>query len=269
MECEWMNIANSSLLSRFGFSLEKGGAHIARSMMLNEIRQLLAFFDDRTASKADYITAIKTNNCLGKPSGKSRDLAARHLIDLYSLDSEIPIFRTLKYFWSKDEKGQPLLALLCAYARDAVLRTSAPFIFNLQEGAVISRENTEDFIESADPGRFSKATLKSTSQNINTTWTQSGHLSGRVLKVRKKVQATPGPVAFALFLSYLHGARGEMLFCTEYCKLLDCHVERAIGLAETASAKGWITFKRIGRVMEVSFPNLLTTQEMEWLREQG
>jgi len=33
--------------------------------------------------------------------------------------------------------------------------------------------------------------------------------------------------------------------------------------------KGWIVFKRIGNVMEVLFPSLLTSEEMKWIHEQN
>ncbi len=259
----------SEKLSRFGFSFEKGGAHIARTMMLDELRLLISYTAKPNAVKNDYIKAIEEDNCLGKRSGKTRALSARHLVDLYSLDSSVAIFRVLLYFWNRDADGQPLLALLCAYSRDTILRLSAQFILNFPEGTTISRQALEEFIDKLDPQRFSKATLKSTAQNLNGTWTRSGHLEGKVKKVRSKAKATPGSVSFALFLGYLTGVRGEALFKTEYADLLDCSVDRAIELAEDASRRGWIVFKRVGGVMEVLFPNLLTSRDMEWIREQN
>lgn len=130
------------------------------------------------------------------------------------------------------------------------------------------REKLEEFIDEMEPGRFSPATLKSTAQNINSTWTQSGHLTGRVKKVRAQASATPGSVAYALLLGYLTGARGQALFKTEYARLLDCSFDRLVELAEQASRKGWIVFKRVGDVIEVLFPSLINAQEMESLREQ-
>jgi hypothetical protein len=73
----------------------------------------------------------------------------------------------------------------------------------------------------------------------------------------------------ALFLSYLAGARGQMLFETEYMRLLDCSTDQAIELAESASRRGWIVFKRIGNVIEVQFPGLLNKQEQDWVHEQS
>lgn len=236
-------------------------------MMLEELKDLLAYVDRPEAEKSDYLQAIDDKNCLGKRSGKNRILTYRHLVDLYSLDRTNVLFRALLYFWNRDINGQPLLALLCTYARDPIFRSAASFILKFPEGATITRESLEEFIDAQDPGRFSKATLKSTAQNINSTWTKSGHLCGSARKVRSRANPTAGSVSYALLLGYLTGARGQSLFQTEYTKLLDCSSGKAIELAEAASRKGWIVFKRVANIIEVLFPNLINQEEMEWLRE--
>lgn len=257
------------ILSRLGFSFERGGAHISRTMMLQELRALLTYVDYPEAEKGEYLKAINDENCLGKRSGRTRMLTYRHLADLYSLDRACLLFRTLLYFWNRDIAGQPLLAMLCAYARDPVLRATAPFFLSLTVGTMSTRESLEEYIDSQELGRFSKATLKSTAQNISSTWTQSGHLSGRVRKVRSRANSTAGSVSYALLLGYLTGVRGQALFQTEYAKLLDCSFDKTIELAEEASRKGWITFKRVGNVIEVLFPSQINQEEMGWLREQN
>lgn len=204
-----------------------------------------------------------------KRSVKTRILTGRHMVYLYSLDPSITIFRVLRYFWERDTDGQPLLALLCAYSRDSLLRLSASLILPFAEGVVVTREVLEEYIDEKEPGRFSRATLKSTAQNLNATWTKSDHLIGKATKTRSRAVATPGAVAYALFLAYLAGVRGEALFMTEFTRLLDCSAARCMELAEDASRRGWIVFKRIGNVMEVQFPNLLTAQEREWIHEQN
>ncbi|HBO3110871.1 TPA: hypothetical protein L4R01_001447 [Pseudomonas aeruginosa] len=266
-----MNVENqhNSKLERLGFSFERGGVHTARTMMLVELRTLLSFVDEPNAAKADYLEAIQTANCLGKRSGKTRTLTFRHLADLYALDASLLVFRALRFFWQRDMDGQPLLAVLCAYSRDPMLRATAPFVLGFQEGAAVTREAMEEFIDTQEPGRFSKATLRSTAQNINSSWTQSGHLDGRVHKVRTHPVATPGAVSQALLLGYVSGLRGESLFKSDFTRMLDCSFEKTIELAEDASRRGWISLKRVGQVVEVLFPNLITAQEMEWLREQN
>ena len=87
-------------------------------------------------------------------------------------------------------------------------------------------------------------------------------------KVRSHANPTAGSVSYALLLGYLAGSRGQALFQTEYTKLLDCTFDKAIELAEEASRKGWIVFKRVDDVIEVLFPNLINQEEMEWLYEQ-
>lgn len=256
-------------LSAFGFSIERGGAHTSRTMMLNELGSVILYLNQPDAQKSDYLRAIDAENCLGKRSGKTRTLTYRHLVDLYSLDPSVLLFRALLYFWQRDPNSRPLLALLCAYSRDSILRSSASFVLPAHEGTTITRESLEEFIDEIEPGRFSPATLKSTAQNINSSWTQAGHLTGKVRKIRTRALANPGSVSYALLLGYLTGARGRSLFSTEYAKLLDCSFERALSLAEDASRRGWIVFKRVGDVIEVMFPNLITAEEMEWVREQS
>ena len=266
-----MNVENkhNKKLERLGFSYERGGVHTARTMMLAELRALLSYVDVADAARADYLEAIQNANCLGKRSGKTRTLTFRHLADLYALDPSLLVFRALRFFWQRDVDGQPLLAALCAYSRDPLLRATAPFVLGFPEGSTVTREAMEEFIDAQEPGRFSKATLKSTAQNINSSWTQSGHLSGRVRKVRARAAATPGATSLALLLGYVSGLRGESLFKSDYTRMLDCSFERTIELAEDASRRGWISLKRVGQVIEVLFPNLITAQEMEWLREQN
>jgi hypothetical protein len=256
-------------LARLGFSFARGGVHSSRTMMLVELRALLSYVDAADAAQADYLEAVQTANCLGKRSGKTRVLTFRHLVDLYALDPSLLVFRALRFFWQRDVNGQPLLAALCAYARDPILRAAAPFVLDSPEGATSAREAIEEFIDEQEPGRFSKATLKSTAQNINSSLTQSGHLAGRVRKVRARAVATPGSVSFALLLGYVSGLRGESLFKSEFTAMLDCSFEKTIELAEGASRRGWISLKRVGQVVEVLFSNLITAQEMEWLREQN
>lgn len=195
-------------LAQLGFRVGKGGGHLARTMMLKELRELLAYVDCATADRKHYLKAIAKDNCLGKRSDKTRSLTYKHLASLYSLDISDLLFRALLFFWNRDPAGQPLLALLCAYARDPILRSSAPFILNAPQGTRVMREDLEAFIEDQAPGRFSSATLLSTAQNINSTWTQAGYLSGRRQKVRVSVNPTPGSTSYALLLGYLSGAPG-------------------------------------------------------------
>ena len=255
--------------NHFGFRNDIGGAHLARTIMVDELKLLFSHVNASDAEKETYVQSIIKDNCLNKRSDKTRRLTARHLVTLYGLDPNLTLFRCFRFFWERDKKGRPLLALLIAIGRDTILKSTIPFIQGYAIGNRVQRDALEIFIDDLDTGRFSPATLKSTAQNVNSSWTQSGHLQGRVKKIRSAAEATPGAAAFAVLLGYLSGVRGESLFKTEFVQLLDCSMEKSIELATEASRKGWIVVKRLGSVIEVLFPNLLTEQEMEWVREQS
>lgn len=263
-----MTLTHSAKLHRFGFRFRSGGTHTRRTLMLAELSTLLEFVGDRTAPNAAYRHAVVEENCLNKRSSANRAMTFTYLAELFSLDPDEALFRSLLFFWDRDEASRPLIALLCAYARDAILRSSAPFVLNTKAGDVLSKSDFESYCDALEPGRFSKSTLASIVRNLRSTWTQSGHLEGRIRKVRVRPAAGPGAAAFALLLGYLQGLRGAALFKSEYAKLLDCSVDQIGELAEEASRRGWIVVNRIGTVVEVLFPRLLTEREMEWLREQ-
>lgn len=256
-------------LGRFGFNPTGGGVHSARTMMLAELELLLSAVPDVGVPASTYVRAVVQDNCLGKRSITNRQWTARHLLTLYSLDPSLALFRALRAFWPRDSTGWPLLALSCACSRDALLHQTVPFVLNRPEGTVITRVELEDHLEAIYPGRFSSATLKSVAQNINATLTNSGHLTGKAVKIRSHAIATAGTAAYALLLGYLEGARGTGLFETDYARLLDCSKERIVELASDASAHGWIVLKHVTDVYEVSFPGLLTPKEMEWVHEQS
>ena len=253
-------------LVRFGFSFKKGSVHTKRTMMLKELTHLFDSVPEK-AKHESYISSIIDDNCLGKRSGITRKLSASYLSDLYILSPDKVLFKAFRFFWRRDEQARPLISILSAYVRDAILRQSAEYILALQVGTEAHKAEMEQFIERKFPDRFSSAMMRSLIQNIRSTWTQSGHLEGYSIKIRSQAEATAGAVAYALLLGYLTGSRGESLFATEYARLLDSSFVRSIELAEEASRRGWIVFKRVGNVIEVLFPNLLTEQEMEWIRE--
>ena len=261
-----MNSLNEMILKKLGFSFERNSVHTARTIMFEELELLIEAVPN-PIDENQLIHTIIDENCLGKRSAKSKTLTVRHLVELYTLNPAIPLFRTLLYFWNREPDARSLLALLCSSSRDSLLRSSLKVILDTPESAVLPRETMEEFIDALEPGRFSKATLKSVAQNINSSWTKSGHLTGRAKKIRIEAKATPAAIAYAFYLGYLCGVRGPELFETDFIKMMDCNREKAIELAVNASQRGWIVFKRIGNVMEILFPNLITSEEVEWLRE--
>jgi hypothetical protein len=262
------SVIKTPTISRFGFRNGKTGSHTARTIMLQELQVLLKHVNNTDVERADYVRAIEQENCLGKRSGVTRKLSARHLIELYSLDPSLTVFRTLLFFWNRDPEAQPLLALLCVYTRDQLLRISSSYIAALPEGGAFQRDDLHELFEDRFPGRFSESTLNTVVRNLSSTWTKSGHLSGRVRKLRTRVRATVGALSYGLLLGYLSGLRGESLFDSEYVRLLDCSADRSLDLATQASERGWLVFKRISKVVDVTFPWVLSADEVNWTHEQ-
>ncbi|PAU86292.1 hypothetical protein CK507_15725 [Pseudomonas sp. WN033] len=259
-------MSSTAAQQKFGFKFGRNGAHASRTMMLAEVSEL--FYGRPASATADqYKEDIEVFNVLHKPTEKARKLTWRHLVDLYGMDTAIPLFRVFRRLWDSDESARTLLACQMGLARDPLLRISMSKILQLAPGEWLPRESMEEVFAEQCPDRYSAATLKSLAQNVNGTWTHAGYLEGRQKKHRTEPDIRPANVAFALFLGYLQGATGNRLFNTEWTKLLGCRLERLLELARQASHSGLLNFKHSSEVVEVTFPDYLTREEEGWLHE--
>lgn len=248
------------ILERLGFRFGISGPHSARTMMLDDLRLLLALTSP-TATREEYATAVVEGNVLGKPTRKARQLALRHLGVLYGLDRGNPIFRALRTLWQLEPAAQPLLALAAALARDPLLRATRTFIMGQEVGAPATRESFEAFLATEFPERFSPASVKSLAQNVAGTWTAAGFLSGHRRKARAVIQPSPEAMAMLLFLGFLEGRTGQRLFTSDWVTLASRSPEELEALASSASHRGLIVFMNAGGVKEVRFPGYLTKEE--------
>ncbi len=73
------------------------------------------------AAREDYGTPIVQENALGKRTDATRLSSRQCLNEMYGLDPRLALFRVLRHLWRIDPPGQPLLAMLCALARDPLL----------------------------------------------------------------------------------------------------------------------------------------------------
>ncbi|MGD0971238.1 MAG: hypothetical protein ABSA04_07555 [Desulfobaccales bacterium] len=259
---------NRKIQERLGFRIGDRGTHSSRTIMLAELRLLLDSLP-QDGQKSDYLDAVTRNNILGKRTVSTRKYSAKRLSELYGLDSGIPLFRAMRFFWTAGKEGRPLLAFLCAFARDPLLRFTAPAILPLKPGETVTTRKIEAVLAPSVEGRFNQSILNKVARNAASSWTQSGHLVGRVHKVRSHPEATPANAAFAIFIGYLEGKRAQRLFDTVWVKLLDRPVEEIAHLAADASRQGLLVYKNVGGVIEILFPDLLTKEEQELIREQG
>ncbi|HYT90716.1 MAG TPA: hypothetical protein VEL76_18555, partial [Gemmataceae bacterium] len=249
----------------YGFRSGPRGTHTSRTLMLAELRSLL---DARpaTATREDYRTAILDDNALGKKTATTRRLTDQRLSELYALNLKVALFRLLRFFWNLGQEGRPLLALLCASARDPLLRLTAGPVLEAKPGDAVTASVLATAVGDAYPDRFNDSTRNKIARNAASSWTQSGHLAGHRGKKRTRPVATPANAAYALALGYLAGVRGQLLLTTFWARLLDRPTGEIAELAGQASRRGWINYRQAGSVIEVRFPELLTAEEQEALR---
>lgn len=233
---------------------------VSRTIMLAE---LAAAFDvlPETASPADYHNVIVDGNILAKRSAATRRATARWLRELYGLDPRVPVFAVLRRLWIAGPESRPLLAVLCACARDPLLRATADGVLQRPVGSTITAAEVAADFARIEPGRFQPGTIARISRNSLSSWTQCGHLQGRTHKVRARAVPTSASVTYALALGYLSGVRGALLFDTYWTAVLDAPAEAIHTLAFEASRLGWLEYRRIGDVIEVGFSALLGSVE--------
>ena len=99
--------------------------------------------------------------------------------------------------------------------------------------------------------------LANIGRHAASSWQQSGHLSGRLRKVRTRAESRPAAVGYALLLGTLCGVRGEALFHTLWCRLLDAPTDTLHAQALAASQRGYLEYRHAGGVTEVAFRHLL------------
>lgn len=255
------------LPARYGFRSGERGTHGSRSILLADLRALLDA-NPVDATHAQYRGSLLEDNALGKATASTRRWTFKKLRELYGLDPRLPVFRSFRRLWEVDRDGRPLLAILCACARDPLLRLTVTTMLKAPLGSVVTPLDFAAAIDEAAPDRFGAASLRTIGSRVWSSWEQSGHLSGGRVRRRVRPTVTPESTAYALVLGRLGGVRGQLLFTTLWASLLESPVERLLELASIASQRGWIELQRVGTVMEVGFSGLLTPAEERELREQ-
>jgi hypothetical protein len=231
-----------------------GGAHQAMTMMLREVSQLLAAGITDTASVQ---TLIIKENILGKSTAAAKASAVRHLRNLYGLGAPTAVTDGLSTLWSIDGESRPLLAVLCALARDPLLRDSAEVVLTAPAGAAVGAHEIAERLASLHPGRFSPGMVGGISRNCASSWTQSGHLTGRVKKVRVRPRPTPVSAAYAALLAALAGFGGPALIASPWLDVLDVSAHERLSLLRRAESLGLVRVRAAGDVVEVVLDPLL------------
>jgi hypothetical protein len=245
--------ANRKQLEAFGFKLSEGGAHTSRTVMLSEITRLLEAAGPE-ASSEDYRNLIVAENVLGKKTEATRLESARRLRELYGLSRKLPIFSLYRQLMTLDRRSAALLSLLVVWARDPLFRATTPAVLEAVIGDRITGNDFQEALTEVYPHQYSPTIIGNIARHSASSWTQSGHLSGRIKKIRTRVQARPAAITLALILAHVAGIAGEQSFSSIWCRLLDVNASESRSLAEQAHRMELLSLRAIDTFLEISFP---------------
>ena len=232
--------------------MDSVSAHTGRTIMFNEL-SLLFRVTPHNSSLDDIRGQVYDDNTLQKSSVSGRKKSFYHLKLSYGLDIRAPVFRALRFLWDFDPKERRMLALQCALARDAILRASASVILSLKAGEEAFKEPLMDLVEREYPRGYSPKTVRAISERLLSSWAQSGHLDGKNRKIRARATAGPASLTYALFLGYLSGVRGNLLFHTVWTDALDATDTEIREYVDESMRKGWLIYKDAGGIVEIFF----------------
>ncbi len=197
---------------------------------------------------------------LGKRTATTREHTVRKLKALYGLDPAVPIYAVMRRIWQEDADGHPMLALLCAVARDPLLRASVDTVLDTPLGAEVTRENLDATVRAS----FSRSTRDAIVSHLASSWTTAGFLSGGMTKTRTRARATPGAAAYALALGFMEGGRGSLLLTTPWTRVLDCPTDEVLALVRQAARRGWVEYRAAGDVVDLRVEGFFTDEERGW-----
>lgn len=238
-----------------GFSNSPIGTHTGKTMMLPELRLLLSAVPG-PADFADYQRASVEENALAKATAANRSNTLMYLKQLYGLRPDIPVFVAMRELWDVKFSDQPILAMLCASARDVLLRSTADAVLGTAPGSSIAAADLSAGIAEAYPGRYKPSTLRNLGQNIVSSWTQGGLLTGGQNKHRAAPSVDVPAVVYAMYLGHLEGLAGLTLFTSRWARMLDRKETDLRPIAEAAGRSGWLEYRSSGGMTEIGFRHL-------------
>lgn len=243
-----------------------GGTNTSHTIVVPALAALFgAVPADAPASEYEY--AVLEANVLGKDTDGARRRTFRYLRELYLLRPDSLLFRALRDLWPLDRDARPLLAGLCALARDPVFRASSMAITRTRPGDTLTSADLAMVVGEQFPDSYGAGTLAKVGRNTFSSWKQTGHLTDAhraATKVRTRATCRPADVAYALLLGHLTGASGPGLFDdTLWARVLDQPPSHLLDLATTASQHGMLELRNAGGVIEVGFRELLRPFQTE------
>jgi hypothetical protein len=241
-----MASSDPATLRRLGIKAAGGGPHQSKTMMLAELSIMLA-----GGHGDDPADAVLEQNLLGKPSGRAREAALYRLRQLYALGEDAPVGLVMRGLWKLDPEARPLLALLCALARDPSLRAGAGAVLDAKLGEQVRWTAIAAAFDVVNAGCLAPTMAKSLAQNAASSWTQAGFLKGAVRKERVRSKATPVVASDAALLANLSGFGGARLLESRWLDVLDRPIEHRLILLQQAEGLGLARVRSAGDVLEI------------------
>lgn len=227
--------------------------HTSRTIMSSELIEVMDF----PRKNIGYFE-IMEDNVFNKKTESSKKKTINYLTQLYSFKKENEKFSGLENYWNKVEDNEkPLLALLFAASKDYLIKESVDFLKSVKIDDKAGIEAFEANIEHYHPNRYTPKTLRSVSQNVASSWKQSGYVHGRIKNIRTLQTPSYFTVAFAFLMAYLDGGRGDYLFEYPSVKALDASKEEILTLIKAASDRELLNYNRSGASIVISFENYL------------
>ena len=238
--------ADRSAIQRLGIKALGGGPHQSKTMMLGDLTIVSA-----GGRWDDSPERILCDNTLGKPSMRAREVALYQLRKLYGLNVAPPICRVLHALWGRDPASRPMLAMLCALARDPSLRGSADVVLDARLGEQVRSPALASVFQARNPGRLNERMSQSLARNSASSWTQAGFLAGAIRKERVRATATPVAAAYAALLGGCCGFGGQRLIGSRWMAVIDRPIEERLALLRQAAGMGLVRVRQAGDVLEV------------------
>ena len=217
--------------------------------MLAELRHVLDAEAQPTSERLRLL--VLDQNILQKRTGSARRLSLRHLRELYGLGATSPVLRAMVRLWPRAGEGQPTLALLAALAREPLLRGSAAILLAAPAGARVGAADFTNSFEERYSSHYTANMIGKIARNCASSWTQSGHLKGRVPKVREKPAVSPAAAAYAALLGSLAGFGGPALLASPWIAVLDRSKTEVLALLRRAEGEGLLRLRAGGDVIEI------------------
>lgn len=254
-----MNQGTTGHRARLGFLDGERGAHSHATLM---VRDLDAIFSatSPTATLEDYARVVVDENTLGKRTTTARKHTLNNLLNLYALDPAVPVFRVLRELWGQEPEGRPLIALLCAIARDPLLRASVDVVLEAPLGKPLASASLAATVSRP----MTSATKKAIGTRMLSSWAQAGFLDSPRKRNRVLPHATPGAATYALALGFMEGGRGSLLLATRWTRLLDGSGDEVLALVRQAARRGWVEYRAAGDVMDLRVEAWFTVEERGW-----